>query len=178
MIRGDVDRIPGMLLRIVRHGESEGNLAGTLQGARVDQPLSSRGRRQAVSLAIRLAGEGIDSVFASPMIRARETAEVVAAPHGIGVSVDPDLVEFDWGVWCGRPLTKELDQEVSVIRKRWRSGEVEAAPAAAKRPSTRAAAHRGSSHGSWRAALRRPSSSRTAGSTASSWRRSSGARSR
>src|SRR5450830_1308911 len=102
-----------MLVRIARHGESEGNFAGSLQGSRFDTPLSARGSRQAEYLAIRLAGEAIDAVWASPLIRARETAAIVAAPLGLGVSLDADLVEFDWGVWSGRPYDGASEKELS-----------------------------------------------------------------
>src|ERR1700687_3125532 len=111
-----------MLVRIARHGESEGNFAGSLQGSRFDTPLSARGTSQAEYLAIRLGGEAIDAVWASPMIRARETAAIVAAPLGLGVSLDADLVEFDWGVWSGRPYNGAIEKEVSGGRAAWRGG--------------------------------------------------------
>jgi probable phosphoglycerate mutase len=114
-----------MRLRLVRHGESEGNVMATLQGCRVDTPLSARGRRQAESLAIRLAGEDVDAVVASPMRRALETAQVIAAPHGLGVRVDSDFVEFDWGKWTGRPFDDALEREVADLRARWRAGDVD-----------------------------------------------------
>jgi broad specificity phosphatase PhoE len=125
-----------MLLRLARHGESEGNFAGSLQGSRYDTPLSARGRRQAEALAIRLADEGVDAVWASPMVRARETAAIVAAPHGLSVSVDADLVEFDWGGWSGRPFDGALEQEVSTVRARWRAGETDLAPSGGESPAT------------------------------------------
>jgi broad specificity phosphatase PhoE len=124
-----------MLVRIARHGESEGNFAGALQGSRFDTPLSVRGTRQAECLAIRLEGEAIDAVWASPMIRARETAAIVAAPLGLGVSLDGDLVEFDWGVWSGRPYNGAIEKEVSGVRKRWRAGETELSPAGGESPA-------------------------------------------
>ena len=123
-----------MLVRIARHGESEGNFAGALQGSRFDTPLSARGSRQAEFLAIRLAREAIDAVWASPMIRARETAAIVAAPLGLGVSLDGDLVEFDWGVWSGRPYDGAIEKEVSGVRARWRAGETELSPREGSRP--------------------------------------------
>ncbi len=124
-----------MLLRLARHGESEGNFAGSLQGSRFDTPLSARGRRQAEALAIRLAEEGIDAVWSSPMVRARETAAVVAAPHGFSLSIDADLVEFDWGIWSGRPFDGALEQEVSSVRARWRAGETDLAPSGGESPA-------------------------------------------
>jgi broad specificity phosphatase PhoE len=128
-----------MLLRLVRHGESEGNLSGTLQGSRLDFRLSGRGRRQAEALAIRLAEEPIDLVVASPMARAKETAEILAAPHGLGVLVDPDLVEFDWGVLTGLPFDESMEQRVAELRRRWRAGETELAAPNGESPSAAAA---------------------------------------
>ena len=58
MIR--IRRIAGMKIFLVRHGESEGNLGGTLQGCRLDTPLTRRGRRQAEALAVRLAEAEIE----------------------------------------------------------------------------------------------------------------------
>src|SRR5450830_1890751 len=124
-----------MLLRLVRHGESEGNLAGSLQGSRYDTPLSETGRRQAECLAARRAGEEIGSVWASAMIRARETAAAVAAVLGLGVSLDPDLVEFDWGAWSGRPYDGEIEKEVSGVRARWRAGETDLSPSGGESPA-------------------------------------------
>ncbi len=124
-----------MLVRIARHGESEGNFAGSLQGSRFDTPLSARGVRQAEFLAIRLAGEAIDAVWASPLIRARETAAIVAAPLDLGVSLDADLVEFDWGVWSGRPYDGAIEKEVSGVRARWRAGETELSPEGGESPA-------------------------------------------
>ncbi len=125
-----------MKVALVRHGESEANAASTLQGCRLDAPLSSRGRRQAEALAVRLAGDGIDRFFASPLQRARETAVLVEAPHGVGLTVDPDLVEFDWGTWTGRPLDDEMEREVAAIRGRWRAGDVNVAPPSGESPVT------------------------------------------
>ncbi len=123
-----------MRLYIVRHGESTGNLAGTLQGSRVDEPLSPRGVQQAEALAARFAGEPLDAVFSSPMVRARQTAGILAAPHGLAIALDLDLVEFDWGVWCGRTLNKALEKEVAAIRARWRAGELDASPDGGESP--------------------------------------------
>jgi broad specificity phosphatase PhoE len=106
-----------------------------LQGPRIDGPLSPRGIRQAEALADRLAPFPIDRVFTSPLIRARQTAEIVGAPHAAAPTVDPDLVEFDWGVWCGRPLDERLEREVAAIRARWRSGELDSGPEGGESPA-------------------------------------------
>jgi broad specificity phosphatase PhoE len=87
-------------LLLVRHGETDWNADGRLQG-QTDRPLSDYGRRQARQLADDLAGEEFDAVYASDLARARETAEIVAERLGLPVVLDPDLREKDWGNWEG-----------------------------------------------------------------------------
>lgn len=60
-----------------------------------DPPLAERGRHQADRLAHYLKDEQIDAVWSSPMVRARETAEPLAAMLGVDVIVDTELAEFD-----------------------------------------------------------------------------------
>ncbi|MGZ4399115.1 MAG: histidine phosphatase family protein [Gaiellaceae bacterium] len=88
------------VLLLARHGETDWNAEGRLQG-HTDRPLNEVGRRQAQALADRLAGEPISAVYASDLARARETAEIVAARLHVEVVVDPDLREKNWGNWEG-----------------------------------------------------------------------------
>jgi broad specificity phosphatase PhoE len=87
-------------LLLVRHGETDWNAEGRLQG-HSDRPLNEYGRRQARELAERFAADGIGAVYASDLARARETAEIVAARLGLEVVLDPDLREKNWGNWEG-----------------------------------------------------------------------------
>jgi broad specificity phosphatase PhoE len=87
-------------LLLVRHGETDWNAAGRLQG-HTDRPLNEYGRRQARELADRLARDGIEAVYASDLARARETAEIIGARLGLDVVVDADLREKNWGSWEG-----------------------------------------------------------------------------
>jgi broad specificity phosphatase PhoE len=87
-------------LLLVRHGETDWNADGRLQG-QTDRPLSEFGRRQARRLADELADEGLEAIYSSDLVRARETAEIVAGPLGLPVNLDPDLREKDWGTWEG-----------------------------------------------------------------------------
>lgn len=85
-----------MRLILIRHGETAHNAGGFVQG-RADVPLNDLGRLQAGALADALGGEALTAVYASPLQRARATAEAVAAPHGLPVIVEPDLAEMDVG---------------------------------------------------------------------------------
>jgi len=87
-------------LLLVRHGETDWNAEGRVQG-HTDRPLNDFGRRQAKELADRLAGEGADAIYTSDLVRAKETADIVAERLGLTVVVDPGLREKDWGTWEG-----------------------------------------------------------------------------
>ena len=87
-------------LLLVRHGETDWNAEGRLQG-HTDRPLNDYGRQQAKELAERLAGEGADAIYASDLVRAKETAEIVGERLGLPVVIDADLREKNWGNWEG-----------------------------------------------------------------------------
>jgi broad specificity phosphatase PhoE len=93
---------------LVRHGETDWNREHRWQGW-ADVPLNELGRRQAAELAGRLRGVRLDAVYSSDLRRAHETAELVAAEHGLPVVADPGLREIDVGSWSG--LTRpEIDE--------------------------------------------------------------------
>jgi len=87
-------------LLLVRHGETDWNAEGRLQG-QTDRPLSDYGRRQAHQLAEELDGEELEAIYSSDLARARETAEIVGRKLGLPTVLDPDLREKDWGTWEG-----------------------------------------------------------------------------
>ncbi len=87
-------------ISLVRHGTTEWNASHRFQG-HSDVPLSEVGRAQARRLADRLRGERFDVIYASDLIRAVETASILAEPHGLEVRRDPRLREFDFGEWEG-----------------------------------------------------------------------------
>lgn len=63
---------------VARHGETDWNKRGVLQGW-LDVPVNELGRRQAGELAAAVADAGFSAVWSSPLVRARETAEIIAA---------------------------------------------------------------------------------------------------
>jgi broad specificity phosphatase PhoE len=85
---------------LVRHGETDWNVERRVQG-HTDQPLNETGRVQARALADDLAGEEIDVVYSSDLIRAHETARIVAERRGLDVTAIPELRERDFGTWEG-----------------------------------------------------------------------------
>jgi len=88
---------------LVRHGATANNLARppVLQGRRLDADLADEGRRQAERTAAVLAPLAVDAVLSGPLRRARQTAEILAAPHGLSVRIVEELLEVDVGRWEG-----------------------------------------------------------------------------
>jgi broad specificity phosphatase PhoE len=87
-------------LILVRHGQSEGNASGVIQG-RLDFGLSPLGEAQARATAERLAKERVDRMITSPLARAADTARLIAEPHGLVVEPEPALLEYDVGIVSG-----------------------------------------------------------------------------
>ena len=110
-----------MILYCIRHGESTYNAEGRIQG-QSDVPLSQRGRRQGRAAARAMVGRGVEAVFASPLQRARHTAEMVAQSLGLEVQTDERLKEVDCGVFQDR-MRHEILREYEGMIDQWRSGQ-------------------------------------------------------
>lgn len=93
-------------LYLVRHGETEWNLKGMIQG-RTDVPLSDSGRQQVRTLTPALAGSGATAIWTSPLQRARETATIIASYAHMPMTELPELAEIDCGAWEGKTV-KEI----------------------------------------------------------------------
>ncbi|MGD0983494.1 MAG: histidine phosphatase family protein [Acidimicrobiales bacterium] len=102
------------MLFLVRHGQSEANAAGLVIG-RTDSPLTELGHRQAVALGDALASRGAAAcrILTSPLQRAEQTAEAVAAGYARAFGpealsppeIDGRFVEFDYGELDETPLS-------------------------------------------------------------------------
>ena len=89
-----------MRLLLVRHGETDWNAAGRIQGA-TDTPLNARGREQALALAGKLRYERPARLCTSPLRRAVETAEIIGAELGLAPEMLDALREISFGAWEG-----------------------------------------------------------------------------
>jgi uncharacterized phosphatase len=81
----------------IRHGQTNWNRDRRMQGA-TDIPLNDVGRQQAADAVAELAGTQWDAIVSSPLSRARETAEIIAA--GLGIELGPsynNLIERNYG---------------------------------------------------------------------------------
>jgi len=92
-------RLAGVFL--ARHGETDYNAQGRFQGLG-PVPLNALGRQQAAQLAELAAPKGFRELWCSPLVRARETADIVGARLGLEPIEDRRLVETDTGHWTDR----------------------------------------------------------------------------
>ena len=92
------------MIYIVRHGQTEKNQANVLQG-RSNAPLNAAGQQQAKALQEKLAAAGVrfDKVFTSPLLRAVQTASILAP--GVPCRMDERLIEMDYGPYEGMGFT-------------------------------------------------------------------------
>ena len=88
---------------LARHGETDYNAARRFQG-HLPVPLNARGREQAHELARIAAQQEWATLICSPLLRARETAEIVGAAIGHHPIEDARFAETDCGDWTDRPF--------------------------------------------------------------------------
>ena len=96
--------------RLLRHGQTPMSVQKRYAG-RSDVPLTDLGVQQAAAAAKRLASAGLDVIVTSPLLRAVQTAEEVAAATGATVVTDDGFREADFGAWEGLTFAE--------VQERW-----------------------------------------------------------
>ncbi len=102
---------------LIRHGETEFNRLGVFRG-RYEVDLNSGGRKQAGEIAHALESESIGFLLTSPLGRATETADIIAAVLGIDYRVDEAFNNIDLGSWQGVPKHLVM-RDYSDLWRRW-----------------------------------------------------------
>ena len=108
-----------MNVLLVRHGETPWNREGRYQG-RTDIPLSETGTAQVKALGLRLAHVPIAIAIASPLSRARTTADAVLVGRTTPLELDDGLLEISHGEWEGK-LASDLELSHAEMLGTWRS---------------------------------------------------------
>lgn len=116
-----------MNILLVRHGETAWNREGRYQG-RTDIPLSETGQLQVRTLGERLKEVPITIAYASPLSRAKNTAEAILAGRTTQLLLDPGLLEISHGQWEGK-LASEVELSHAEMFGVWRSRPGRTAPA-------------------------------------------------
>lgn len=109
----------GCLVYLIRHGATEHNLAEPprLQGRRLNAPLAPEGRWQAERTAQLLAQANLKAVYTSPLLRAQQTAHLIALPHQAPIYELEGLIEVDVGRWEGRDWATIRQQDPEGYRR-------------------------------------------------------------
>ena len=102
------------MILLARHGQTSENAAGRILGRR-DPPLSRTGRSQAMTLARTLETAGLRALWTSPLLRARETADIVGAHLVLDAVVLDELIESGRGSWEGRRIRDIAHESPSLL---------------------------------------------------------------
>ena len=105
------------IMHLVRHGRSLWNAAGRIQG-QIDIELDESGLQQAQRIADRLEREPIAAIYASPLLRAKATAEAIAERFNLPVKPDARLMEYGFGVISGMTWA-EVKENHPDLANRW-----------------------------------------------------------
>jgi probable phosphoglycerate mutase len=106
---------------LVRHGQTAWNAATRIQG-HTDIALDEHGRWQAERVGAALAQEGLHAVYSSDLLRARDTAQAIAAASGVALALDIGLRERSFGVFEGLTFA-EIESRWPEHSRRWRARE-------------------------------------------------------
>jgi probable phosphoglycerate mutase len=110
----------GLRLLLVRHGETEWNRVSRFQGG-IDVPLNDNGRQQAQMASEFLKDIQIDFAISSPMLRPKETAEIILKSHpSVNLELQEALKEINHGLWEGK-LESEIKQEYADLLHQWQT---------------------------------------------------------
>ncbi|MEX0995334.1 MAG: histidine phosphatase family protein [Balneolaceae bacterium] len=109
-------------LFVIRHGETDYNFRGRLQGRNIDAPLNQTGQQQAEAIGEYLKLYQIDKVVSSSLLRSRQTAELIQQHFKLDLTVEPDLDEMDFGDFEGREY-QSIKEQIGDVQQRWQSGD-------------------------------------------------------
>ena len=104
---------------LIRHGETNLNRDGCFQGQGLNPPLNEKGIQQAKDLSLVMKFLEIDAVYTSPLTRACQTAEAVAADKKIPLIKDERLLEANLGIAEGK-LKKVIEERMPSAYHKWR----------------------------------------------------------
>lgn len=116
-----------MRVIFVRHGETTFNIESRYQG-HTDAELSDLGRRQSERVAERLKDEKIAAIYSSDLSRANETAQAIAAFHGLSIQTDEALRECAFGEWEGLSVSEIAERYPELYQNYQRDSVTHRAP--------------------------------------------------
>lgn len=109
-----------MNLIVIRHGKTASNLKEILQGQRINESLLPEGIRDAKSIIPQLTNKNISAIYSSPLLRAYETAKIIAEKLKLPIITKDELQERDFGTLSGKTwdfVTESIDKDLKQLDK-------------------------------------------------------------
>jgi broad specificity phosphatase PhoE len=110
---------------LIRHGQTDFNLQGIVQGSGVDSELNATGRKQADAFYTMYKEVPFQKIYTSALIRTYQSVSKFIT-SGIPHQSIKGLNEISWGMWDGKLPTSEMDSVYWQIVNRWKQGDLEA----------------------------------------------------
>lgn len=120
---------------LVRHGQTDFNLKGVVQGSGIDAPINDTGRAQAKAFFEAYQDIPFDQAYHTALIRTRQSIESFIE-KGIPTGTLPELNEISWGDYEGTPMTPEESQYYQHMLHQWQQGNLDYAIAGGESPNT------------------------------------------
>jgi phosphoserine phosphatase len=119
---------------LVRHGQTDFNLRGVVQGSGIDAPINDTGRAQAKAFFEAYQNIAFDQVYHTALIRTRQSIESFIS-KGIPTTALPELNEISWGDYEGTPMTPEEGEYYKHMLHQWQMGNLDYAIAGGESPN-------------------------------------------
>ncbi|MDF2158350.1 histidine phosphatase family protein [Algoriphagus sp. CAU 1675] len=119
---------------LVRHGQTDFNLKGVVQGSGIDAPINDTGRAQAKAFYEAYKDVEFDQIYHTALIRTRQSIEDFIQ-LGIPTQALPELNEISWGNYEGTPMTPEEGEYYKHMLAQWKVGNLDYAIAGGESPN-------------------------------------------
>ena len=130
-------------LYIIRHGQTDLNLKGIVQGRGINSPLNETGRKQAAAFYNHYRNKSFDKIYTSTLLRTHQTVERFT---GIPSEQLSGLDEIGWGIYEGKEQTPDIMQGFVELIAQWRAGQLDVAVEAGETPNQLAERQREAIH--------------------------------
>jgi len=121
-------------LWIIRHGETDLNKQGIVQGRAVNPPLNDLGKKQAALFFNKYQNENFEIIYTSSLLRSQESVKSFIEKR-IPWEAHEELDEISWGIFEGKPATHNFKMEYRKLLEDWESGKLDASAEAGESPN-------------------------------------------
>ncbi|MDA0314442.1 MAG: histidine phosphatase family protein [Bacteroidetes bacterium] len=120
---------------LLRHGQTDYNLQGIVQGSGIDAPINAMGSAQAAAFFEAYSTISFDQLYHSALIRTKQSIQGFI-DLGIPVEVLPELNEISWGEYEGTPMTPKEGEYYRMMLHQWQQGNLDYAMAGGESPNS------------------------------------------